>query len=148
MGRSENIVGGGGMMPPMGPMGMMGPMGPMAPMDRAGGGPAPARFRPGQVMSGMIVRFNAAKGYGFLVPDDLDEDIFFLRSEMPQEIQAAQSQQEVANTRVEFEVRTMPDGKMRAQRMLLMQDQPPPGNRKTRESAENLPPLDASLVDE
>uniref|UniRef100_A0A7S2MX99 CSD domain-containing protein n=1 Tax=Zooxanthella nutricula TaxID=1333877 RepID=A0A7S2MX99_9DINO len=96
----------------------------------------------------MIVRFNSAKGYGFLEPDDLDEDIFFLRSEMPQEIQSAQSQQEVANKRVEFEVRTMPDGKLRAQRMTMMQDQPPPGNRKQRESAENLPPLDESLVDE
>jgi len=137
-------------MPPMGmPPGMppMGgpPMG-MPPM----GGPPPmmARFRPGEVLRGLIARFNPAKGYGFLTPDEVDEDIFFLRSEMPKELSGAQSKEEVVNHRVEFEVRTMPDGKLRAQRMVLIEDNAPAARGKNDQRSEELPRLDTILVQE
>lgn len=76
----------------------------------------------GEVTTGEIVSFEAAKGYGFVKADSGGEDIFFLRSEMPSDIQGAQSKDEVIRRRVEFEVKVMPDGKMRAQRMMLLDD--------------------------
>jgi len=137
-----------GMPPPH--MGMPPPhMGvpPPPPMDQSG-----PRFRPGEVFTGSIVRFNSTKGYGFLTPDELDEDIFFLRSEMPAEIQGMQRQEEVVQKRVEFEVRTMPDGKLRAQRMKLLSDQGGGGGDRRRRGRDDgdqpLPPLDPGLVDE
>mmetsp|Transcript_1514 Transcript_1514/g.4576 ORF Transcript_1514/g.4576 Transcript_1514/m.4576 type:complete len:530 (+) Transcript_1514:1423-3012(+) len=131
-----------GMGPP--PMGMppMGPMGPMGPGDHA-----PPRFRPGQILTGMIVRFTPNKGYGFLTPDEFDEDIFFLRSELPSEIREAQNKEDVINRRVEFEVRTMPDGKLRALRLKLLADQSS-GRRRRGGDDQPAPALDPSLVDD
>lgn len=144
--------------PPMGgPMGFMGPGLPpppvvptmCAPQDQGAGPPSGPRFRPGEVLTGTILRFNPPKGYGFLAPDELDEDIFFLRSEMPREIADAQRKEEAVNRRVEFEVRTMPDGKLRAQRMVMLRDQAPPAGRHHRDrDQEPAAPLDMGLVDE
>jgi len=116
------------MMPPMGPP-MMGP-----------------RFRPGEILRGLIARFDPSKGYGFLTPDELDEDIFFLRSEMPKEISGAQRKEDAVNRRVEFEVRTMPDGKLRAQRMVLLDEQPT--NHRGRDQNEPMPALDTGIVED
>merc|ERR1719343_924679 len=117
-------------MPPPPPMGFpMGPYmgGPPMPGMPMGAPPPPPqsgqpRIRSGEVLNGRIARFYPQKGYGFVAPDELDEDIFFLRSEMPQELSQLDRHEDVVGNRVSFEVRTMPDGKLRAQRMALLQD--------------------------
>merc|ERR1719245_727254 len=76
----------------------------------------------GSIMKGRIARYSSQKGYGFLTADGC-EDIFFLREEMPQEIRDCQNMDDVIGQVVDFEVRVMPDGKLRALRMnLLPQD--------------------------
>lgn len=97
----------------------------------------------------MILRFDPGKGYGFLKSDEMDEDIFFARSEMPPELSSSQRREEVEHQRVEFEVRTMPDGKIRAQRMELLGDQPlgPEHDREEPQEAP-LPVLDDDLLKE
>lgn len=95
-----------------------------------GGGAEPRRLniQPGEVLRGVIARFQPKKGYGFVSPDEIDEDVFFLRSEMPPEISGPQRRkEEIVRARVEFEVRVMPDGKLRAQRMVLLEHPPAVG---------------------
>merc|ERR1719329_518025 len=96
----------------------------------------------GEVLLGRIVRFDPVKGYGFVNAEEHSEDIFFLRGQMPNELVAVQRKEDVEGRRVEFEVKVMPDGKMRAQRMVLLDDEgrdeePPP-----------LPDLEDALIDE
>jgi len=74
----------------------------------------------GEILVGEIVAFEPMKGYGFVKTSSCAEDIFFQRSGMPEEIITAQMREEVVGQRVEFEVRIMPDGKLRAQQMVLL----------------------------
>jgi len=143
MGPPMMVPMGGPPPPPMGPPMMGGPFpGGLPPPPGQHGGP---QIRPGEVLQGRIARFYPAKGYGFLTPDEIDEDIFFLRSELPKDLQLTQRHEDVVSQRVEFEVRIMPDGKLRGQRMSLLSD----GEGKSRKSKdEQLPPLEADLVDE
>merc|ERR1712032_1037247 len=55
-------------------------------------------------------------------PDTLNEDVFFLRSELPAELSGAQRKEEVERRRVEFEVRTQAEGKLRASGLALLGD--------------------------
>jgi len=82
-------------------------------------GPPPGQHSVDGSHRGVILRFEPAKGYGFLRPDDIPEDVFFLRSEMPPELREAQDKEEVIQRHVEFELKTMPDGKLRALRLEL-----------------------------
>jgi len=107
--------------------------------------PSEPRPQTGDIHTGFIVRFDPAKGYGFVKADQLDEDIFFLRSEMPSELAGSQHREDVEHQRVEFEVRSMPDGKLRAQRMELARDRSPGRGREERET-EALPALDPVLL--
>mmetsp|Transcript_111955 Transcript_111955/g.327381 ORF Transcript_111955/g.327381 Transcript_111955/m.327381 type:complete len:507 (-) Transcript_111955:203-1723(-) len=122
--------------------------------DRGGGQPSSRQEEEeaepitGPVHSGVIVRFDPGKGYGFVKSEEVDEDIFFFRSELPLELSSRQRREEVENQEVEFEVRTMPDGKLRAQRMELL-GEPPPANEPSDEEAPqepSLPPLDEALL--
>merc|ERR1712151_1041859 len=67
-------------------------------------------------MSGVIVRYEQKKGYGFVRPDRYNEDLFFLKAELPEDLRdiAEEHPEEVRDQRVLFEVRIMPDGKIRA----------------------------------
>jgi len=85
----------------------------------SGAGMAPAE---GEVLCGIIVRYDMTKGYGFVKPDSMNEDVFFLRSELPAELSGAQRKEEVERRRVEFEMRSMPDGKLRASGLALLPD--------------------------
>jgi len=75
---------------------------------------------PWATSTGTIVRYDFQKAYGFVAPDDISEDVFFLKAEMPSELWDSR---DVLHVRVEFELKTMPDGKMRAQRMKLLSRQ-------------------------
>lgn len=79
--------------------------------------------RDGPPHRGVFISFDPQKGIGFIKPQTLDEDVFYLRSEMPRELRDCDHRDQVVDRRVEFEVKTMPDGKMRAQRCVLL---PPP----------------------
>lgn len=83
------------------------------------------RIESGEVLVGEIVNFECPKGFGFVRSPRCSEDIYFVRAEMPQEISSAQKKEEVIRRRVEFEVVVMPDGKMRASKMLLLDDDVP-----------------------
>merc|ERR1719162_472992 len=107
------------MMPP--PLGYMGP-----PPDGPGGG---------RVHTGAICSFDAVKGYGFVTPDGLQglhEDVFYLRGELPPDLKDA-SREDLVSKRVEFEVVQMPDGKLRAKRMVSTSGLP--GGSKRRSTA-------------
>lgn len=83
-----------------------------APDDRGEGTPLD-----GDSHTGIILRFEPRKGYGFLKPSDINEDVFFLRQELPEDVRGTQSKDDVVNREVQFEVRSMPDGKLRAMRL-------------------------------
>jgi len=108
------------------------------------------RVQNGEVLTGEIVRYDMSKAYGFVKPDTLDEDLFFLRVEMPQTLQGATEKEEIERQRVEFEVCIMPDGKMRAQRMLLQgqehEREALSAGRDERGADVPLPPLEDSLI--
>lgn len=86
-----------------------------------------------KVSRGLIVRFDAGKGYGFIKPDHMTEDVFFLKSELPAELDPAN--QEVRDQRVEFEIKTMPDGKLRALHLHLIEGDEP----ELRDNDEDMP---------
>merc|ERR1712224_617029 len=95
----------------MGHMGPMGPMGPsMPPMD-------------GQILFGTIRKYDPGKGFGFIASDALQDEIFFLRSEMPPEIKE-EGKDKVIGNQVEFQIGHREDGKLRAQRLILMRGGP------------------------
>lgn len=120
------------------------------------GGPGAGPPEDGTVHAGVILRFDPKKGYGFLAPKDINEDVFFLRNELPPELRDAQAKDEVINREVEFEVKTMPDGKLRALRLVLTaagrsnegrpSKGPADGNKQDNDAGSRL--LDAALVDE
>jgi CspA family cold shock protein len=56
--------------------------------------------------TGTVKWCNTSKGFGFITPDDGDEDLFFITRELPDSISE--------NQRVAFEVLTGPKGKMAA----------------------------------
>jgi len=89
------------------------------------GGPGVVR-RQGATQFGVILRFESHKGFGFIDPDDFDEDIFFQRMELPPPLRESQHKEQVVGRRVEFEVKTMPDGKKRALRCTVA---PPAGTK-------------------
>lgn len=101
-------------------------------------------LRPGDVLKGRIARYSEKKGYGFLTPESLDEDIFFLREEMPLEIKDTNNMDDIIGRYVTFEVRVMPDSKLRAQRMSLTED----SSAGRAQNNEFGYPLDPNLVHE
>lgn len=102
--------------------------------------------QPGEVLTGFIVNFETTKGYGFVKSDEHGEDIFFLRSEMPPELSSEQRKEKVLNKRVEFEARTMPDGKVRALRMRLLDGEDNDAGPEAEE--ERLPELSEDVLED
>jgi len=77
------------------------------------------QIREEDIYAGVILRFDEKKGFGFLKPEEIEEDVFFLRTEMPPEIRDFKDKSEVIQRHVEFNVVQMPDGKLRALRLQL-----------------------------
>jgi cold shock CspA family protein len=87
-----------------------------------GGHPEPHQaeeFNDDGLKVGTIVRYDFDSAYGFVRCVDYKEDIFFLKAEMPRELQDAEDHEEVEQQLVEFEVKRMDDGRMQALRMVL-----------------------------
>lgn len=97
---------------------------------------------------GTILRFEPRKGYGFLKPSDIGEDVYFERSQLPEEIRDSQIKDEIVNREVEFEVKTMPDGKMRALNMTLTEAGRSNLPRSKPESSEETRELEPALLEE
>lgn len=97
-----------------------------------GGGSRGSRPERLQVLIGTVIQFDVIKNFGFICPDGGGEDVFVLRSELPPELWDVHVKEQILNLRVEFEVKTMPDGKQRAQRCAILG--PPPWTL--------LPPMD------
>lgn len=98
------------------------------PMDssaRAGGTvrwkkPRTQEVATGQYGSGQIKTYSEQKGFGFIRSDGLAEDIFFLRTEMPEEYRDTAGTELVGCT-VNFELVKTVDGKSRAQQVVFVQ---------------------------
>ncbi|CAJ1374180.1 unnamed protein product [Effrenium voratum] len=108
---------------------------PMPPVrGSAGGRPPPFRGEPEPrlvVQTGVVRSYDAKKGFGFIQTDHMGEDAFYLRSELPPELAGIEPRREqVVDRRVEFEVRTMPDGKIRAERIAFLPDRAPERERE------------------
>ncbi|CAE7586404.1 nek3 [Symbiodinium natans] len=95
-------------------------MWPMAGNTHAGLGP-PAAKRPrvaemptGQYAAGTIKTYNGLKGFGFITSAGVGEDIFFMRTWLPEECREMQGQ-ELQGRNVLFELVNTVDGKLRAQ---------------------------------
>lgn len=99
------------------------------------------QIREDEVYQGVILRFEDKKGYGFLKPDEIEEDVFFLRSELPAELRDFQNKSEIIQRQVEFNVETRPDGKLRALHLQLIGDGLPRENpsRGSREPKDEHP---------
>eukprot|EP00928_Gymnodinium_smaydae_P087020 TRINITY_DN71382_c0_g1_i1.p1 TRINITY_DN71382_c0_g1~~TRINITY_DN71382_c0_g1_i1.p1 ORF type:complete len:1052 (+),score=293.52 TRINITY_DN71382_c0_g1_i1:258-3413(+) len=104
--------------------------------------------RDGEVLTATILRYDLAKTYGFLRPDDIEEDVYFQRCELPPELQDIRHKDDIEQQRVEFEVKTMPDGKMRAVKITLLEGGPPRAEREADEREVEVAPLDDALVGE
>jgi len=72
---------------------------------------------PGERREGEVCSFDATRGYGFIKDDAGGEDVFFSKGELPPGLQAVKEREDLLTLRVSFEVKTMPDGKMRALRI-------------------------------
>merc|ERR1719343_938542 len=92
----------------------------------------------GEVHLGVILRYDPQKAYGFLKPDDIPEDVFFLRSAMPEDLREQNNKADIEKRRVEFTIKTMPDGKLRAQDIQVSSEPPP----------EAPPPMEPPELDE
>lgn len=77
-------------------------------------------FQGGEILDGEIVNFDPLKGFGFIRVRDHNEDVYFVKPELPSELASAERKEEVIGERVEFEVLVKPDGKIRAQDMRLL----------------------------
>mmetsp|Transcript_8318 Transcript_8318/g.21088 ORF Transcript_8318/g.21088 Transcript_8318/m.21088 type:complete len:326 (+) Transcript_8318:73-1050(+) len=67
-------------------------------------------FSTGQYHQGDVKSYNAVKGFGFITSSGLTEDVFFMRSALPVELQS----QTLQGCFVTFELAKTPDGKLRA----------------------------------
>lgn len=99
----------------------------------------------GEVLIGEIVTFEPVKGFGFVRSESCDEDVYFLRPELPEELAAAERKEEVVGERVEFEVKIMTDGKLRAQQMSRLF---PDGDSAPSRGAEPAEPAELSELED
>jgi len=64
----------------------------------------------GQHASGIVKTYSAQKGFGFITAHDVPADVFFMKSDLPVEAQ----EEDIKGCGVNFELMSMPDGKLRA----------------------------------
>lgn len=105
---------------------------------REDGPPDDGPIPEGEVHLGVILRYDPQKAYGFLKPDNIGEDVFFLRSALPEELREPNHKADIEKRRVEFTIKTMPDGKLRAQDLQVSMEPPP----------EAPPPMEPPELDE
>jgi len=72
----------------------------------------------GMRMSGTIKSFNLSKGFGFITSPQLSGDIFFMKSNLPAEVQDSPNPH-LPGQAVEFELMHTQDGNLRAQNLAL-----------------------------
>ncbi|CAJ1394115.1 unnamed protein product [Effrenium voratum] len=68
----------------------------------------------GQYGSGAIRTYNGAKGFGFIAGEGLTEDVFFMRTSLPDGYRELQGN-DLQGRSVSFEIVKTSDGKLRAQ---------------------------------
>eukprot|EP00933_Yihiella_yeosuensis_P070155 TRINITY_DN776_c0_g1_i9.p1 TRINITY_DN776_c0_g1~~TRINITY_DN776_c0_g1_i9.p1 ORF type:complete len:298 (-),score=88.79 TRINITY_DN776_c0_g1_i9:170-1063(-) len=115
--RPASAMGGMGQMNQMQQM-MMG-MGGMGMMGGPAKKPHVEQTGTGQRSNGMIKSFNGAKGFGFISAAGVPGDIFFLLTGLPAEARNTHGN-ELQGKSVSFEIATTPDGKVRAQDIMLL----------------------------
>lgn len=94
------------------------------PRPAAGGGgptlPRPPPFRVGGVLTGTVKSYNA-KGFGFILSDSIEHDIYFSRESLQQGLRTAN----IAGTVVNFELVRGPGGKPLARNLRPVHGVPP-----------------------
>merc|ERR1712060_676365 len=70
----------------------------------------------GNRMKGMIKSFNTGKGFGFLSAPGVSGDVFFMKSELPEQ---SQEDRNMSGQAVSFELTQTMDGKSRAASITL-----------------------------
>merc|ERR1712066_997825 len=78
-------------------------------------GPVPT-MSTGKRVKGMIKSFNTGKGFGFLSAAGVPGDVFFMKSELPQQ---SQEDRNLSGQAVSFELAQTMDGKSRAASITL-----------------------------
>eukprot|EP00933_Yihiella_yeosuensis_P014395 TRINITY_DN1292_c1_g1_i1.p1 TRINITY_DN1292_c1_g1~~TRINITY_DN1292_c1_g1_i1.p1 ORF type:complete len:311 (-),score=99.09 TRINITY_DN1292_c1_g1_i1:175-1107(-) len=73
----------------------------------------------GKRSNGMIKSFNGAKGFGFISAQGVPGDIFFLLTGLPEACRNMHGN-ELQGKNVSFEIATTPDGKVRAQDVMVL----------------------------
>ena len=73
--------------------------------------------QPQSMMSGTVKTWQASKGYGFISVEGLEADVFFMRTELPPELQ---NQANVEGHHVAFELRRGSDGRPRGYGLKLI----------------------------
>ncbi|CAE7227669.1 unnamed protein product [Symbiodinium natans] len=73
-----------------------------------------------RIAVGTVTSYDAVKGFGFLKVDGIQGDVFFPRSELPPELREEDKKEKVLHKVIEFEVKKMPDGKLRARKLLFL----------------------------
>jgi len=67
-------------------------------------------YATGQYHQGAVKSYNAVKGFGFITSSGLTDDVFFMRSALPVELES----QSLQGCSVTFELAKTPEGKLRA----------------------------------
>mmetsp|Transcript_97321 Transcript_97321/g.275734 ORF Transcript_97321/g.275734 Transcript_97321/m.275734 type:complete len:374 (-) Transcript_97321:109-1230(-) len=75
---------------------------------------------PGKTMTGMVKSYNR-KGFGFIMCQALDQDIYFARDNLHPQLQTSASA-DLAGENVTFEVHRFPDGKLQARNLRAVGD--------------------------
>ena len=76
--------------------------------------------------SGTVRSYDAKKGFGFIHCDQLNQDVFYLRAELPRELDHCEPQRsQLVERRVDFEVRQHENGKLRAHGLRFLPSMPP-----------------------
>lgn len=92
----------------------MGMLMPMQKMQKA----KPSEKPTGQFNSGIIRSYNGQKGFGFISSPSISGDIFFMLTSLPQEARDLHGK-DLQGKAVNFEVSQTPDGKVRAQNIVI-----------------------------
>ena len=76
--------------------------------------------------TGTVKSYDAKKGFGFIYCDQLNQDVFYLRAELPRELDHCEPQRsQLVERRVDFEVRQHENGKFRAHGLRFLASMPP-----------------------
>merc|ERR1712232_77132 len=71
-------------------------------------------------VSGTVKSFNAKKGFGFLVSEEIQGDAFFMATALPPEMQGNTDGNALMGRSASFKLAYAPDGKLRAENITIM----------------------------